>query len=174
MMIANGFGKPIERIYETLRSMLERAIDEERDKRYVQTLAELTSFLSILKNFVNSCAYLDTVYRDIKYGRICGRWIYTENVNNNIALVKLNPRTVISSDGLNIKVSYKNRTVILSGGELRLTINNYNDVINLNDENNVVQKRSLILNVVGSLKSHINHVTNDFIMCSKFVKQQSR
>jgi len=173
MIITNGLGRPIERIYGAVRNILERAIDEERDKRYIQTLTELTSFLSILKNFINTCTYLDTVYKDMKYGRICGRWIYTENINN-IALVKLNPRTVISSDGFNIKVSYKNRTIVISGKELRLTINNYNDVINLDDEDNIILKRSLILNAVGLLKSHINHITNDFVLCSKFVRQQLR
>ncbi len=173
MMIANGFGTTIERVYGVVRNVLEKAINEKRDKRYIQTLTEIISFLSILKNFINTCTYLDIVYKDMEYGRVCGRWIYTENMNN-IALVKLNPRTVISSNGFSIKVSYKNKTIVILGKELRLTINNYRDVINLDDEDNVILRRSLILDAVGMLKSHIGHVTNDFIVCSKFARQQPR
>lgn len=173
MIIANGLGVPIGRIYEAIKNVLERAIDEEKDKGYIQTLTELTSFLSILKNFIKTCTYLDTVYKDMKYGRICGRWIYTENMNN-IALVKLNPRTVISSDGFSIKVSYRDRTIMISSKELRFTVNNYSDIVNLDDEDNIILKRSLILNAVGLLKSHITHITNDFVVCSKFIRQQIR
>ncbi len=173
MMIVNGLETPIERIYDNVKNVLERAIDEEKDKRYIQTLTELTSFLSILRNFIKTCSYLDTIYKDTKYGRICGRWIYIENMSN-ISLVKLNPRTVISSDGFSIKVSYKDRTIVLSSKELRFTVNNYSDKINLDDEDGIILKRSLMLNALGLLKSHINHVTNDFVICSKFARQQIR
>lgn len=170
MMFSSTLSTAIERMYDSVRAVLSRATESERDKRYIQTLSEVASFLSVLREFVKTCSYLDNVYKDLRYGRVCSRWYYIED-GMNIALLKLKPRTVISYDGAFIKVSYGDREVAIGGREVRYRVNNHVSTIRIDDERDVISKRSLLLEALGKLKSHIEHVTSDFVLCSKTVKQ---
>ncbi len=135
-------------------------------KDYILILTEVQSFLSTLRDFLKRVACLEQVHAELRCGRICKRWIYTENDSVRI-LTKLNPRLVISYDGTSIKISYDDREAIIQGTEIEYLINTFRDRVNLNNIDEILEKRSLLLDALGRLKAMLQHTEQDFELCIK-------
>jgi len=135
-------------------------------KDYILTLTEIQSFLSTLRNFLKKASCLEQVHADLKYGRVCKRWMYTENSDVRI-LTKLSPRVVVAYYGDRIKISYDDREVNIHGTEIEYTINMFRDKVVIHNVDEVLEKRSLILEALGKLKAILEHTERDFEMCIK-------
>ncbi|MEM1542277.1 MAG: hypothetical protein QW101_03930 [Ignisphaera sp.] len=163
----------LERMSRSVEVRIEKAASEERDKRYINTLSEIQSFIKQVREFMNALRNLETMYTDLTHGRICFRWIYTE-YGSNISLVKLEPRLTIlyTHDKLQtLYISFDDRSVILYEGlKIGFTVNTYSEVVDLNDEENVISKRSLILDAVSRVGENLTRSIANINLCIKYAR----
>ncbi len=157
----------VEKEYQAAAERIRRISREGKVRKdYILTLTEVQSFLSTLRDFLKRVACLEQVHAELRCGRICKRWIYTENDGVRI-LTKLNPRLVIAYDGTSIKISYDDREAVIRGTEIEYLINTFRDRVNLNNVDEVLEKRSLLLDALGRLKAMLQHTEQDFELCIK-------
>jgi len=157
----------VDKEYRLIADYVREVVREGRVRKdYVLTLTEVQSFFSKLRDFLKKASCLEQVHADLKCGRICKRWIYTENSDVRV-LTKLSPRVVVAYYGEKIKISYDDREVDIHGTEIEYTINMFRDKVNLHNVDEVLEKKSLILEVLGRLKAILEHTEKDFEMCIK-------
>jgi hypothetical protein len=169
MNITNSILKYINNLYEQFSERLDRTIREDANKEYIQILSELISFIAILRKFLNSASMLDNLYTDIKSGRVCFQWLYTED-NDFVSLVRFDPRINISYNNNRIYIGFNDRGINIYTNVIEYYINSLKEAIALNDINSLIARKSLIFNVLGALKAELQHFEEDFIKCTKMVK----
>jgi len=156
----------VNNLYSTVTSRIRSLSREGRVKKlYLQTLSEYQSFLSLARKFLLLALCIAKAKGDLP-GRLCHRWIYSKH-NGIVSLTKLEPTIVISYDGSSIKVSIRDREVKASGFNVEIKINQYRDVVNLASETEALEKRSLLIEALGSAKAALDHVIPDMELCIK-------
>ena len=156
----------VNNLYSAVTSKIRALSREGRVKKlYIQTLSEYQSFLALARKFLTLALCIAKAKNDLP-GRLCHRWIYTKQ-NGYVSLTKLEPRIVISYDGTSFKVSVRDREIKASGLNIELRINQYRETADLSSEEDTLQKRSLIIEAIGSVKAVLDHVTPDMELCIK-------
>ncbi len=155
-------------VYSAISSRIRKHLREGKVRKdYLQVLQEAQSFLAMLRDLLKLASCLEAVYAETRYGRVCHRWLYAE-LNGVRSLTKLEPRVVVSFDGYSIKVSYDDREVMVYRNlDVAYRINQFVDKTNLDNYDEVLDKRSLLLEVFGRLKGILDHVKPDFELCIK-------
>lgn len=170
--ISNTILRYTDNLYKEIDERFDRAVREGASRDYTQILSELLSFVSFLRKFLNSVSVLDSVYRDLKSGRICFRWLYTED-GAHISIVKLNPLIVISYGVMGIHVGFGEKGITIHGSSIRYNVNKLEETLPVNDISSIVARKSLILDVLGTLKTVLQHSVDDFIKCSKMLRTKT-
>ena len=157
--------RTVESLYKSVGTILRGASGEGRAKRmYRDLLSDIQSTLSLIRRFI---ALAHCIERNLQPGaRICHRWFLTR-YDGVVSLVKLEPRVTIYYDGSRIRVTYDDRETEFEGTTLRYRVNNFRDEVDLRNEESVLEKRSLILEAVGAIKSIITHCMPDMELCIK-------
>lgn len=150
--------------------MIEKAVAEEKSKTYINVISEVKAFIVNFKKLLNTLKTLEELYPDLRYGRLCFRWVYAEN-GDNISLVRLESGLSMLFTGDQLRVSYGDRSISISEAlKLGLVINQYSDMINLEDEEEVTTKRSILLDVIATIGSQIEKATENLGLCIKYAK----
>ena len=146
-------------------NMIRRA--EKEDKRYLQVLSEITSFLSILKEFLSKATALENAFRDLKVGKICYSWFYAET-DTRIMLSRLNPHVSIFYTGTSIGVTNtKHFYAELNDRVVKVRINNYIEEISVANIQDIVLKRSVIIRALSEAKNALQKYGDEFTVCAK-------
>jgi hypothetical protein len=146
-------------------SIIRRA--EKEDKRYLQVLSEITSFLTILKEFLSKAATLENVLRDLKVGKVCYKWFYTET-DTRITLSRLNPHVSVFYTGMSIGVTNtKHFLAELNDRVVKVRINNYIEEIPVTSIQDIVLKRSVIIKALSEAKNALQKYGDEFTVCTK-------
>ncbi|MEM0489836.1 MAG: hypothetical protein QXG46_05070 [Ignisphaera sp.] len=160
----------LEKISRSIEAKIEKATSEERDKKYINVLSEIQSFIKQVREFMNALRNLETMYTDLNYGRICFRWMYAE-YGSNISLVKFEPRLSILYTHDKLHISFDDRSVTLYEGlKIGFTVNTYSDVVDLDDEESVISKRSLILDAVSRVGESLIRSVANINLCIKYAR----
>lgn len=172
MRLASTSIQLIDKISKLIDNRIERAVNEEKDKKYINTLSELQSFVSQIREFMTMLKSLENIYTDLSHGRICFRWIYSES-GSNISLVKLEPRFSISYSYDRLSLSFDDRSITLyEGSKMRFIVNTYDFDIDLDNEEDVIIKRSLILDVISKISIFLERSINNINLCIKYARQR--
>uniref|UniRef100_A0A7J3QG88 Uncharacterized protein n=1 Tax=Ignisphaera aggregans TaxID=334771 RepID=A0A7J3QG88_9CREN len=169
MNITNSILRYVNNLHEQFSEKLDRAVREDTSKEYIQILSELISFIVILRKFLNNASMLDNLYTDVKSGRVCFQWLYTED-NDFVSLVRFDPRINISYNNNRIYIGFNNKGINIYANVIEYYINSLKEAIDLNDINSLISRKSLIFNILGTLKAELQHFEEDFIKCAKMVK----
>jgi len=157
----------VNTLYNNLSSKIKSVGKESRtSKEYARILGELQSLLSMARMFLAKAACIEQVYGDAKVCRFCHRWFYSEH-DGLITLTKINPRVVISYNGSGIKISYDDREVEIRTDIVRYRINQFTDEVSINNVEELLDKKSLVMEAVGSVKGALDHVMPDLDLCIK-------
>ena len=157
----------IEKAYSMVSERIRKISREGKVRKdYILTLTEVQSFLATLRDFLKRASCLEQAYKDLKVGRLCHKWLYTEEGSIRI-LTKLNPKLVIAFNGSEIKVTYNDREAKISGNQVEYTVNLFRDTITLENVEEVLEKKSVLINALGKLKAALQHTLNDFDLCIK-------
>jgi hypothetical protein len=160
----------LESAYET---RLRRAMSSKEDKRYSQVLSELTSFVSSVRNFLNKASVLDNVLRELKVGRVCYKWFYSED-GSHIVLLRLDQHISLFYDGLTLGAAYsKSHYIVINDRTVKLRINNFTDEVSLDNADEVISKRSLIIKTLSSLSNALSRYADEFPICAKHLQQKT-
>jgi len=160
----------LESAYET---RLRRAMSSKEDKRYLQVLSELTSFVSSVRNFLNKASVLDNVLRELKVGRVCYKWFYSED-GSHIVLLRLDQHISLFYDGLTLGATYsKSHYIVINDRIVKLRINNFTDEVSLDNADEVISKRSLIIKTLSSLSNALLRYADEFPICAKHLQQKT-
>jgi len=154
----------LEKAYET---RLSRAAHSKEDKRYLQVLSELASFISSVKRFLNKAIVLDSAFKELKVGRVCYKWFYVED-RLHIVLSRLNPHISLFYDGSVLGVAHsKNFYVAISENTIKLRVNSFVDEIPLDSVDEITLKRSLIMKALGEASNALLKYADEFPVCAK-------
>ncbi|MEM1526086.1 MAG: hypothetical protein QW775_03420 [Ignisphaera sp.] len=160
----------IERIEKSLTRLLDEAVASEKSKIYINVVSEVKAFVKSFKVFLGTLRTLEELYPDLKSGRMCFKWIYAEN-DNAVSLVRLESGLSMIYTGEYIKITYNDKVLTLYEiPRLSVVINQYSDTINLDNEDEVVAKRSSLLDVLNSIKTQVEKATENLSICIKYVK----
>ncbi len=157
--------RTVDSLYKSVGGVLKSVSGEGKAKRtYRDILSDIQSTLALLRRFL---ALAHCLERNLPNPtRLCHRWFLSKH-DNIVTLVKLEPRITISFDGSKLKVTYDHRELEFEGSIIRYRVNSFRDEINLRDEDAIIEKRSLIREAVGAVKSIITHVMPDMELCIK-------
>jgi len=130
-------------------------------------LSEITSFLSILKEFLGKATALENAFRDLKVGKICYSWFYAET-DTRIMLSRLNPHVSIFYTGTSIGVTNtKHFYAELNDRVVKVRINNYIEEISVANIQDIVLKRSVIIRALSEAKNALQKYGDEFAVCAK-------
>ncbi len=166
MNISNTILQHTNNLHKEIDERLDRALREGANKEYIQILSELVSFISSLKKFLNNASLLDNLYSNVKSGRVCFQWFYTED-KTSISLVKFDPLVAIAYNGTSIYMNFNEKGISIHSNTIEYHINSLKETLSLNEINNIIARKSLLLNILGTLKTVLQHYMDDFIKCSK-------
>ncbi len=152
-------------INQSLLSLIKSmARSEKVSKAYRDLVSDLQSTIALIKKFLG-LAYCIEKNLPNKH-RLCHRWFLTEH-GTVVSLVKLEPRITLLYDGSRLRVTYNARELEIEGNIVRFRVNNYRGEVNIRDESDALDKRSLLKEVNGVVKSIITHVIPDMELCIK-------
>lgn len=171
MNISNTILQYTNNLHKEFDEKLDKAIREGANREYIQVLSELVSFISSLKKFLNNASLLDNLYSDIKSGRVCFQWFYTED-KTRISLVRFNPLVTTAYDGTSVSINFNGKGISIHGNTIEYYIDSLKETLSLNEINNIMVRKSLLLNVLGTLKTVLQHYMDDFIKCSKMSRSK--
>ena len=151
-----------DRIEQHYRSQL-RSGRARRD--YLVLLSDILNFANLLESTVKKAQCIGEARKIGRSGRLCHRWLYSEH-DNIVSLTKLEPRLTISaqSDG-SLNISFKSTVVRIKGTVLDLKYNEAVFKIDTRDENEVLNHKGVLVNVIGMLKAVLEHHSQDFDLC---------
>lgn len=173
MKFASACRPFIERIEKILTRVVNEAVTADKSKIYINTISEIKSFIESFKIFLGTVKLLEEFFPDMKVGRPCFRWIYSEEANV-ISLVRLESSLSMIFTGELLRITYNDKSITLyESPRISITLNQYNDDINLEDEDNVTIKRSLILNVISTIRDRIEKSIENLSLCVKYVRVKS-
>jgi len=137
-------------------------------KEYIQLISMFESAMSQLKKFIEVASCIESSLAEEKTItiRLCGKWLKYES-NGSTIMARLEPRMVISFDGSEVKLAFKDYTVAISGLRIRMTINQLNADINLENVDEVLSNYGVISLALSELTSEIVRRMNDFVYCIK-------
>lgn len=168
MRFASACRPFIERAEKVASRIIERAVAEEKNKTYINVVSEVKAFITNFKRLLSTLKTLEELYPDLKYGRMCFRWIYAEN-SDIISLVRLESGLSMLFTGDQLRISYDGKSISLSEAlRLGIIINQYNDTVNLENEEEVTTKRSIILDVIATINSQIEKAIENLGLCIKY------
>lgn len=160
----------IERAERSLTRLLDEAIASEKSKTYINVVSEVKAFVKSFKVFLGTLRTLEELYPDLKSGRMCFKWIYAEN-NNVVSLVRLESGLSLIYTGEYIKITYNDKVLTLHEiPRLSIVVNQYSDEVNLENEDEVITKRSSLLDALNSIKTQVEKATENLSSCIKYVK----
>jgi len=137
---------------------------EKASKAYRDIVSDLQSTIALIRKFL---ALAHCVEKNLaNTHRLCHRWFLTEQ-NGIVTLVKLEPRITIYYDESRIRITYDSRELEIEGDIIRFRVNNLKDEVNIGSESEVLDKKSLVKEVNGAIKSIIMHVIPDMELCIK-------
>lgn len=159
----------INKVEQEVEAKLSRAIKEEENRRYTQTLSECLSLISVVKEFLKRFSAVEAQVSGLRCTRLCFRWIFGRD-DNVVFLTKLKPKISISFDGAKVKISHGNITIAISTNEIEYSVNQLRDRAPLGQIYEVVNKSSLLLRVLGKTKSALTKYMDDFPKCAKVMR----
>uniref|UniRef100_A0A7C2V9X0 Uncharacterized protein n=1 Tax=Ignisphaera aggregans TaxID=334771 RepID=A0A7C2V9X0_9CREN len=160
----------VERADRAISRTLEGTKSEEKSKNYLNVLSEVRALIVTFRQFLSAVHALEEIYRDHKAGRVCFGWVYAEN-QNTLSLVKMETGLSILYTGNFIRITHKDRSLTITGSsKIGVKVNQYNDEIDLKNEEEVLAKRSIILEAVGSVRSQLEKATENIMLCVKQAK----
>ncbi|NPA96517.1 MAG: hypothetical protein GXO32_02810 [Crenarchaeota archaeon] len=167
-MALEDVARTVDALYRNIGAVLKGVSGEGRAKRmYRDLLSDIQSTLALVKRFLELAHCIERALGSELRARVCHRWFLTRN-DGVVTLVKLEPRVTIYYDGSRIRITYDDREVEFEGGTtLRFRVNNFRDEVDLRNEDAVLEKRSLIREAIGRIKSIITHCTPDMELCIK-------
>lgn len=172
MKLASSCTKFVDIAEKNIDRILNRAISEEKSRIYINVLSDVKAFIRNMRIFINTLKNLEDFFPDLRYGRICFRWIYAEH-GNIISLVKLEPKLSISFAGDRLKISCNSRAVTLySTSSIGFIVNQYNDTLDLGNEEDVISKRSLLLDAIAITSQYIEKAIENLNLCIKYAKHR--
>uniref|UniRef100_A0A7J3JT44 Uncharacterized protein n=1 Tax=Ignisphaera aggregans TaxID=334771 RepID=A0A7J3JT44_9CREN len=171
MNISNSMLQYVNNLYKEVDERVDRAVREEASKEYIQVLSELMSLVSSLRKFLSNASMLNSAYMNVKSGRICFQWFYTED-HNHISLVRFEPRVTIAYNGAGMHVSFNDKSISLYSNAIEYHINSLKEVLSLNEVDSIIARKSLLLDILGTLKTILQHYMDDFIKCSRTFKSR--
>ncbi|MEL9939486.1 MAG: hypothetical protein QXH86_00475 [Ignisphaera sp.] len=160
------YAQTLEKVYE---DTLKKAASSKADKRYIQVLSEVVSFITSIRAFLSKASTMDKAFSDIKNGRICFKWFYVED-GPIVSLSRIDPQISISYDGASITASYHQNSISLNEREIKIKYNEFNDTILISDADNIVTKRSVIMRLVGEVSTALLKYADEFSICVKAAK----
>jgi len=160
--VANYIGNVERRV----SSLIESA--KTARKEYIQLISMFESAMSQLKKFVEVASCIDSSLTEEKTSttRLCGKWLKYES-NGSTIMARLEPRMVISFDGSEVKLAFKDYTVAISGLRIRMAVNQLNTAINLENVEEVLSNYGVVSLALSELTSEIARRMNDLIYCIK-------
>ncbi|MEM0026599.1 MAG: hypothetical protein QXT53_01510 [Ignisphaera sp.] len=156
----------LEKAYE---DTLKKATSGKVDKRYLQVLSEVVSFITSVRTFLSKAIVMDKTFSNIKNGRICFKWFYYEN-GPIVSLSRIEPQISISYDGTSITASYHKNSISFSEREIKIKFNEFSDTILINDADNAITKRSIIMRLIGEVSTALLRYSDEFSVCAKASK----
>lgn len=173
MRIAKTCIQFIDKVKRGLDELISKAISEEKSKLYQSVLTEIKSFIRNVENFMITLKNLEEYYPSLSSGRVCFRWIYSEN-NGILSIVKLEPRFSIVYAGDYLRISYNDRSVAIHGPtRISITVNQYKDDIDLTNEDDSVVKRSLILDAISEISKQLEKDVEIINICTKYARRRA-
>lgn len=161
--------KYIQTLEKSYEDVLRKATSGKADKRYIQVLSEIVSFIASIRAFLSKAIVMDKAFSDVKNGRVCFKWFYFEN-DSIISLSRLEPQVSISYNGTFITVSYHKNSLSFNEREIKIKLNEFRDDILINDNDNVIAKRSVIMRLIGEISTELLRYSDEFSVCSKVSK----
>jgi hypothetical protein len=160
----------IEKVERAIARIVDEAVSADKSRVYINTVSEVKSFIKNFKGFLNTLKLVEEHFPDLKVGRPCFRWVYVEDANN-IALTRLEHGLSMIFTGDYLRITYNDRSLTLYGiPRIGIKVNEYTDEISLEDEENVVTKRSLIVDVINIIRSELEKSIENLSLCIKYVK----
>lgn len=160
----------VERVEKSLTRVLDEAVASEKSKTYINVVSEVKAFIKSLKVFLGVLKSLEELYPDLKSGRMCFRWVYAEN-ENIVSLVRLESGLSMIYTGEYLKITYDDKVVTLYEiPRLGVVVNQYSDEVELENEDDVVTKRSPLLDALNSIRTQIEKATENLGLCIKYAK----
>jgi len=137
-------------------------------KEYIQLISMFESAMSQLKKFIEVASCIESSLTEEKTTavRLCGKWLKYES-NGSIIMARLEPRMVISFDGSEVRLTFKYYTVAISGLIIRMTVNQLNAEINLENVDEVLSNYGVVSLALSELTSEIARRMNDLVYCIK-------
>lgn len=172
MQLASTCTPFIDKAERSVSSILEKAVAEEKNRVYVNVLSEVKAFIKNFRRFLTKFKMVEEAYSSLRYGRVCFRWVYAEN-GNIISLVRLESGLSMLFTGEQLRISYNDRSISLSEvPKIGITVNQYNDLINLEDEEEVTMKRSLLLDTIATINNQIEKAIENIELCARYVRSK--
>ncbi len=168
MRISDGLLKPVENFRLRIEQIYRSALRGGRARRdYLVMLSDILNFAILLRELVRRAQCLEKLYEGVRGGRICHRWFYSET-DGWVTLAKLEPRIAISAESSGvIRVSYGPVSIEVNGTVITMRLNNAVFKVDVRSEDDVLDKRGIIINTVASLKSVLEHHRTDFELCAR-------
>lgn len=155
----------LEKSYE---DTLRRAVSSKTDKRYIQVISEMVSFISSIKTFLNKAMVLDKVLSELKAGRACFKWFYSED-RSYVSLTRIDPQIGISYNGTALSVSYLENSISFNERVIEIKLNEFRDSISINDIDDIIAKRSVIMKLIGEASTALLKYSDEFSICAKAI-----
>jgi len=137
-------------------------------KEYIQLISMFESAMSQLKKFIEVASCIESSLTEEKTTtiRLCGKWLKYES-NGSTIMVRLEPRMVISFDGSEVRLTFKDYAVTISGLRIRMTVNQLNTEINLENVDEALSNYGVVSLALSELTSEIVRRMNDLVYCIK-------
>lgn len=162
----------IEKAERNISHVLDKALSEKKDKTYIGIISELKAFTKNVKRFLTIIKTLESFYPNLRHGRVCFKWIYTE-IDDILSFIRLEPALTLLFTGNSLRITYDDRTLTMhEQPRINISINQYNDVIDLLNEEEVITKRSLISNSIVSMNQQIEKAIENLGLCIKYIRHK--
>lgn len=173
MKFASACQTFIERFERNVTRVVNEAIAADKSKIYINTLSEIKSFIENFKDLLQTLKLLEDLLPEQKAGRICFKWVYAEDANT-LSLARLESGFSMIYTGEYLRITYDDKSITLySTPRVGININKYQDEIDLTDEEGVEVKRSLVFNVISTLRDQISRSIENLNLCVKYIKLRS-
>jgi len=170
MRLAHSCQPFIERVEKTVTRIVDEAVSADKSRTYINAVSEIKSFIESLKVFLSTLKLLEELFPDLKVGRPCFRWVYAEEPST-ISLARLESGLSIVYTSDYIRITYGDKSITLYElPHIGIKVNQYSDEIALEDEENIVTKRSLIIDAISVIRNQLEKSTENLNLCIKYTK----